>query len=204
MAFLAQFKKQAVIAVAVTLWVPAVAFGVNVLWKYSTTPGVPAAPPLDWPANLPIEREKGKAALVMFVHPQCPCSKASLGELAMIMAHARGALAADVYFYLPASEASMWTRTDLWRSAKAIPGVRVFEDREAAMAKSFGVFTSGQTLLYEASGHLLFKGGITGFRGHSGDNAGRSAIVALLQSETPRPNTLPVVTPVLGCSLRGE
>jgi len=204
MSFLAGLKKQAVTSAAVVLWLPAVAFGINVLWKYSTTPGQPGAPPLDWPPSAPIERVNGRATLVMFAHPQCQCSKATLGELAIIMAHAPGHLAADVFFYLPASAASTWARTDLWQSASAIPEVRVHEDREGAVAQSFGAFTSGQTLLYDTRGRLLFKGGITAFRGHSGDNAGRSAIAALLQGETPRQNILPVMTPVLGCSLRGE
>jgi hypothetical protein len=204
MAFLTKLRKQALIAGVVALWVPAVAFGVNVLWKYSTTPGRPATPPADWPGNLPIEQPMGRAALVMFVHPQCPCSRASLGELALIMAHAGGQLEADVFFYLPAGEASAWARTDLWATAREIPGVHVFEDRQAEVAQSFGAFTSGQTLLYNRDGHLLFKGGITAFRGHSGDNAGRIAILALLQNEAPRTNIVPVATPVLGCSLRGE
>jgi len=203
MSSLPRLKKNLVVAIAVALWIPAVAFGINVLWSYSTTPGRPGTPPLDWPANAPIKRDRGTATLLMFAHPHCECSHASLGELAIIMAHAQGQVEADVFFYLPAGEASAWARTDLWQSASAIPGVRVFEDREAAVAQSFGAFTSGQTLLYDAGGRLVFKGGITGFRGHSGDNAGRSAVTALLQ-EPPGENTLPVMTPVLGCSLRGE
>lgn len=203
MGFFLHLKKQAVIVAAVALWVPTVAFGVNVLLKYSTTPGDPGTPPTEWPRNSPIEREIGRADLVMFVHPQCPCSRASLGELAIIMAHSPK-LEATVFFYLPAQEASAWARTDLWRTAAAIPGVHVLEDPAAATARTFGALTSGQTLLYNPDGHLLFRGGITGFRGHSGDNAGRSAILALLEMKTPWHNTSPVRTPVLGCSLIGE
>jgi hypothetical protein len=204
MSFLARLKKQSVIVAAVALWIPAVAFGITVMWRYSTTPGRPATPPLNWPARVPVERAEGQATLVMFVHPQCPCTSASLGELAIILAHAQGKLDADLFFYLPVSETAAWAKTDLWRNAGAIPGVRVFLDPEAAMARSFGVFTSGQTLLYDSRGRLLFKGGITAFRGHSGDNAGRSAISALLQGGPSVQSILPVVTPVLGCSLRGE
>jgi hypothetical protein len=140
----------------------------------------------------------------MFAHPQCPCTSASLGELAIVMAHSQDRLNADVFFYLPPGQPSSWVRTDLWQKASAIPGVRVFEDRDSAVAQTFGAFTSGQTLLYDANGRLQFKGGITAYRGHSGDNAGRSSIMALLQNGPSRPDTLPVETPVLGCSLRGE
>jgi len=204
MSFLRRLKKQAVIAVAVALWLPAIAFGISVLWNYSTTPGHPAAPPPSWPASAPIKRKEGLPTLVMFTHPQCQCTSASLGELAIIMAHAGGQLDAQVFFYLPAHEASTWARTDLWRTASSIPGVRVFEDHEAVVAKSFGTYTSGQTLLYDSKGRLLLKGCIKAYRGHSGDNEGRSVIIALLRGEAPAQTSLPVVTPVFGCSLRGE
>ena len=140
----------------------------------------------------------------MFAHPQCPCTTASVGELAILMAQAGGKLDAQVFFYLPGYEATSWANTDLWRTASAIPGVRVFEDRRAAVAKSFGSFTSGQTLLYDPAGRLLFKGGITAYRGHSGDNAGRTLITALLRGEIPARADLPLATPVFGCSLREE
>lgn len=204
MFFSAGSQKLAVIA-AVVLWVPAITFGISVLWEYSTTPGQAATtPPSDWPAGAPIERAKGRATLIMFAHPQCQCSRASLGELAIIMARAQGHLDAAVFFYVPARESSSWARTDLWRSASGIPGVRVFEDRDAAVGRSFDAFTSGQTLLYDSDGRLVFKGGITAFRGHSGDNAGRTAITAQLRERSPRRNTPPAMTPVFGCSLRGE
>jgi hypothetical protein len=203
MFFSSGLKKQAVTIIAVALWIPTVAFGISVLWKYSVTPGRPGTPPADWPANAPIQRTGGRSALVMFVHPRCECSSATLGELAIIMAHTPAQLDADVFFYSPASEAGSWVRTGLWNTANAIPGVRVHVDRDAAIAQSFGAFTSGQTLLYDPRGRLQFRGGITAFRGHSGDNAGRSAISALLLGKTPS-SAAAVMTPVLGCSLRGE
>lgn len=121
-----------------------------------------------------------------------------------MMAHAQSLVDVSVFFYFPPEEPKEWTRTDLWELAAAIPGVHVFEDRDGAIAKSFGVFTSGQTLLYNSGGRLLFKGGITAFRGHSGDNFGRSAITGLLQGDAQLARNLPVTTPVFGCSLRGE
>ena len=204
MKFLKAVKKQAIIVAAVALWLPAVGYGLNVMWSYATTPGHPAEPPRFWPAGAPVTPQEGHATLLMFAHPQCECTRASLGELAILMAHAKGHLDADIFFYLPPGEDGAWARTDLWRSASEIPGVHAFEDRDAETARHFGVFTSGQTLLYGSDGLLLFKGGITAFRGHSGDNAGRSAITALLQGAVPPASHLPVVTRVFGCSLRGE
>lgn len=201
---LQQFKKNAFIAIAVALWLPTVCYGVGILWTYASTPGHPAEPPLQWPANASVSRGNGHATLLMFAHPQCPCTRASLSELAVLMAQTHGQVEADVFFYIPAGESSGWAKTDLWQAASAIPGVRAFTDPKAAAAQQFGVFTSGQALLYEATGRLLFKGGITALRGHPGDNAGRSAVTALVQGQLPPANALPVVTPVFGCSLIGE
>jgi hypothetical protein len=196
-------KKQAIIVAAIVLWLPAVSYGLSVMWRYATTPGHPAEPPLFWPAGGIGERE-GHPTLLMFAHPQCECTRASLGELAILMARAGGKLDVDIFFYLPPNEDGTWARTDLWRGAEEIPGVRAFEDRGAKMAELFGVFTSGQTLLYGSDGLLLFKGGITAFRGHSGDNPGRTALTTLLEKPVPPAADLPIVTRVFGCSLRGE
>src|SRR5207248_9934213 len=126
MRFVAALKKQAVVTGAVVLWVPVVAFGIVTLWKCSATPGRLAAPPLYWPEKVKIKRAEKRATLLIFAHPRCPCSSASLGELAILMAHAGGRVDANVFFYVPANGAGTWARTDLWRDASNIPGVRAF------------------------------------------------------------------------------
>ena len=120
------------------------------------------------------------------------------------MARAHEKVSANVVFYAPPDEPSTWVKTDLWKTAEKIPGVTVTEDRGNSIARSFGVFTSGQTLVYDANGRLIFNGGITASRGHSGDNYGRDAIIALLQEHLAETTTLPVTSPVFGCSLRSE
>ena len=54
-----------------------------------------------------------------------------------------------------------------------------------ASAIRFHVTTSGQTLLFNDQGKLLFSGGITYARGHSGDNAGQAAIESFLAGQDP-------------------
>jgi hypothetical protein len=157
MSLLAGARKNAIIVAAIALWLPAVGFGINTLWKYSIAAGRPATPPLNWPPSAPLERTAGQSTLVMFAHPQCGCTRATLGELAIIMAHGRGLVSASVYFCRLPGEPSEWTQADLWQTATAIPGVRAFEDRDAAVARGFGVFTSGQTLLYDPAGRLVFQ-----------------------------------------------
>jgi hypothetical protein len=88
----------------------------------------------------------------------------------------------------------------LWRDAAAIPGVHPIEDIDGGEIRKFGAATSGQVLLYDASGRLQFNGGITASRGHAGDNDGRDAVASLLRS-----GRAPLHTAfVFGCSLLGE
>ncbi len=167
------------------------------LWNYENSVGAAAYPPVHWPANTRVELATGEATLVMVAHPRCPCSRASIGELALIMTQCQGRVSGYVLFVRPEGFPDQWARTDLWDSAARIPGVTALNDEGGVEAARFNAVTSGTTMLYGARGELLFSGGITGSRGHSGDNDGRSAIVALLTNE----NTDRSTTAVFGCSI---
>jgi hypothetical protein len=97
----------------------------------------------------------------------------------------------------PTSFAEGWENTDLWGTAAGIPGVTVVRDDDGREARRFGAETSGQTLLYDERGVLVFSGGITGARAHAGNNVGRQSLVALLNHEPAARSG----TNVFGCSL---
>src|SRR2546430_14419966 len=101
----------------------------------------------------------------MFAHPWCPCSRASVGELAQIMSKADGRLDALVLFHQPSADDEDLAATSLWQSASAIRGVTVKVDRDGEEAQRFGAATSGHIVLYDANGLLRFSGGITNARG---------------------------------------
>lgn len=186
-----------ILLIFTVLWLPAVGTGLWIVWGYENTPGVSAKPPQLWPAESRIQRPQDRATLVVLVHPHCPCTRATVGELAGIMAHAQERLNAYVLFLKPAGFSEDWEKTDLWQTAAGIPGVSVMVDDGGAEARLFNSSTSGQTILYDAAGDLLFSGGITGSRGHSGDNAGRSAIVSLVNTRAAEQTE----TFVFGCPL---
>jgi len=193
-------RRQLAVGVVMAVWVPAVGFGIQTLLRYANTPGRPATPASRWPTGVPFPPAKQRSTLVLFAHPQCPCSRATIEELARIESCCSQKVETTVLFYAPSTMPSAWIKTDLWDSALRIPGVRVLADAGGTTARRFGVHTSGQTLLFDASGRLVFNGGITAFRGHSGDNDGRDEIVRLLRGETP----LRHGTPVFGCALFEE
>src|SRR4051812_41020138 len=74
--------------VLILLWAAAVCLGGTLLWRYAATEGVAAMPPEQWPAGLAIAREPGRSTLVFLAHPRCPCTRASLTELAVLMSRA--------------------------------------------------------------------------------------------------------------------
>ena len=168
-------------------------------WKataYDLTPGLPASPTTQWPTTADLPRNPNTATLVVTVHPSCPCSRATLQELSVLMTHHRDRLTAYVLFERPAGFITPWEQTSLWNNA-LITGVTRVPDESHLGVQTFGARTSGQVLLYDAAGHLRFSGGITSSRGHMGDNLGLRAIMAFLES-----GAIPVPeTPVYGCAL---
>ena len=178
-------------------WGLGVSGGLLAMSTYENRPGLAATAPSYWPIESRIERTEGLPTLVMVVHPHCPCSRASIEELDRLMAHTWGLVTTHVLFLNPPGLPENWAKTDLWRSAAAIPGTHVLRDDDGAEAARFGAATSGQVVLYDAQGRLLFSGGITASRGHAGDNEGRDTIVALLTRGRARRHD----SPVFGCSL---
>ncbi len=179
------------------LWFCAMLTGMGLLWRYAQTPGLAALVRASWPAGATIDRAETGDTLVMFCHPRCPCTRASLTELERIVAKSEGGITPWIVFYKPGGADSSWQETDLWRSASAIPGAHLMVDESGAEARLFGATTSGQTFLYDRAGRLLFDGGITSARGHEGDNAGESAIVQLANEGEALCHT----TPVYGCPI---
>lgn len=185
------------ISTIAAIWLSVVLTGSLLMANYSQTPGMPGTPPAQWPDTSRVRLDAGLSKLVLFLHPRCPCSRATLGELERLMAHCQGLVSAQVWFIQPEGRDEEWVKTDLWPAAAAIPGVQVSVDHAGAEARRFQAVTSGQTLLYDAGGRLIFQGGITLSRGHAGDNPGRDAIESLLQQKHP----LSASAPVFGCAL---
>jgi hypothetical protein len=188
-----------------TAWIGALSLGLGALLNYESAPGREGSVPSSWPVGSKIQLAANDHTLVMLAHPRCPCTRASVGELAQIMARVQGKVDAYVLFLKPQNSGPDWDDTGLRRSAAQIPGVTVLSDGDGAEARRFGAETSGHTFLFDHRGRLLFSGGITQSRGHAGDNAGESAIVSLVNAHT----SSHAKAFVFGCSLldqtnRGE
>jgi hypothetical protein len=186
-------KRVVLLTLSCALWMAAVGLGLSRMLTYENSPGTPASAPRQWPASSRISLDR--ATMIMVAHPHCPCTRSSMGELAKIMALAEGRVTAYVLFVKPSGMLEEWEKTDLWRSAQEIPGVVALCDEGGVEANRFGSQTSGQILLYNDVGQLLFEGGITLARGREGDNAGADAIISQLTEGTAEQTT----SAVFGC-----
>jgi hypothetical protein len=182
-------RRARILSVAIVLWLGAAGTGLFWLMAYDNTPGLAAAAPDRWPIGSALTRDPEAPTLVMLAHPRCDCTRASLGVKAKPRTF--------VVFIKPDGTASGWEQSGTWEQARRIPGVTVVRDDDGAEARRFGVHTSGQTLLYDVGGALLYSGGTTGSRGKAGENAGRADLIALVD-DARRPRA---IRPVFGCPL---
>ena len=183
--------------IVASIWLMAVVSGLYVVWAYDNAPGTDASAPTRWPINSKLVPADDRPTLLLLAHPQCACTSASLDQFEEVLARAEMPPKTYVLFLRPSTVDASWEQTELWLRASRLPNVTVRRDEDGSEARRFGVETSGQTLLYDRRGSLIFSGGITSARGHRGANAGEAALVSLLASGRAERNT----TSVFGCPL---
>lgn len=185
-------------ALLLVCWGLAVVGGFVVLMGYQNAPGRAAEAPTEWPAASTLAPASEHGTLLVFAHPRCPCTRATMGELERLLRHAQDAVTTYVVFVQPEAYSRAWVHDDLWARANGMEGVTPVIDPEGVETARFGAFTSGQVLYYDATGQLRFAGGITGSRGHEGNNKGRQAVLQWIEhGRADRASTF-----VFGCALQ--
>ncbi|MBA3480734.1 MAG: RedB protein [Pirellulales bacterium] len=159
------------------------------------------APSAYWPADSQIARRADRSLLLVFLHPMCPCSHATISELESILPTQNHGADRNpdvaIVACTPRSMTETWTRTSLVQRAAQLPRAKVYADVGGVEAARFAATTSGEVVLVDASGKRLYAGGVTKSRGHVGGNAGAEAVARLLRGE-PEAGA---VLPALGCRL---
>jgi hypothetical protein len=191
-------------ATAIVLWSSGI---VAVLWwitdyEFFTNETTAQVAVDEWPHDAAIGLSSSRPTLVFFMHPKCPCTRASLTQLRKLL-EASAIVEAElpdviVVVSQPQGADSDWSNTDTVRDAAILPRATIFTDVEGLTAEQFGAVTSGAVMLFDTSGKRLYAGGITVSRGHEGDSAGGDLLRQLLKRETP--TDIPIV-PTFGCKL---
>ncbi len=172
------------------LWAFFVLAGLGALMNHQAASGRPADPPGRWPSGL----ERGSNfTLLLFAHPHCPCTRATLRQLERRLQPLKAQLKTFVVFVKPPDTEQDFHLDELWELSQSMSGVTTLCDDDGRWARAFGCYTSGQALLYGPDGGLRFAGGLTASRGHEGDSIGLEAVETLGRAAT--------VTEVYGCPL---
>ncbi|TWT78181.1 hypothetical protein Pla123a_09710 [Posidoniimonas polymericola] len=178
-------------------WLAAVVGGLGGLMAYASLPGESLPPPAA-PRRDAFGAGAGKPwRLYVAAHPKCPCTLATIAELARLMRHVEPEVACRVLIYTPEANADGWMETALVRAARRIDGVEVVADPGGEQAELLGVRVSGGVVLYDHAGAPRFHGGVTAARGHEGASVGGAAIRSLVAGREA-----PAHAPVFGCELR--
>jgi hypothetical protein len=169
--------KKLVIGAAAVLWLAAIGGGGAALLRYSGTAGAAGDTPPSWPAATRLQRGDS-ATLLVFAHPFCACTRATLAELDRLLTRTQAQ--ATVVFMTPHGGEGDWRVSSLVERARSMHGVTVTFDEDGADAARFGARTSGHAVLYDSAGSLRYSGGITPARGHEGWSAGQQVLAAAL------------------------
>lgn len=168
----------------VVVWGGVVLGGLVWLVDYHTRPGDLGVPPARWPRSSALKRSANHPALVVFLHPRCPCSRATLSNLRTVVRETERAAGTTVVFTGPSAEDCRSPRWPLLEAAKSIPGVTIHIDHDRSEASRFGARTSGIAMLFDRAGTLQFVGGLTAARAHFGPARGMNDVKAIAQGQT--------------------
>lgn len=189
---------KALLLLAYMIWSALLLTGHLVLFEYEMTASPLANTKRVFPQKSIVQIAKGRQNIILFLHPMCPCSMASVDEFHELMRAGEKDSVGTVVAFMPHDMQSEWALQPVFSRLKRIRNVSIVYDSNGAQADLFGATTSGHVLIYDGRGILQFSGGITASRGHSGDNANFELAKKSIHDRNPKF----VTTPVLGCALR--
>lgn len=188
------------LGIVLAAWLLLAAAGFAVLFRYGATPGDAPAEVVQRPEAPELRWSTTGTTLVMFVHPLCGCTRASIHNLASILADSETVPTVNVVFTAPRKEFAAWSDTPLVRLAAELPGVHLVWDLDGKLTEKFHAQTSGWTMLFDEQGKTLFQGGITDSRGQEGCNTGSM----LLHDRLANVSCKSAAYPVFGCPISGR
>ena len=189
-----QILRTIVTALMLMLWLSAIALGFAWWDNYDYTPGRTAVAVATETEAMTTTGWK----LTIYIHPQCPCTRASLAELSDILERPTSSpLSIRVVFFVPSGAAASWADGELKAVVEHWTHTEIAFDFGGIEIRRSGVTTSGTIVLHDPMGHIAFRGGINRGRGRTGESPGKRSILDLL---TGHPTDIHE-TPVYGCSL---
>src|SRR3954470_1075599 len=95
------------------VWLGLIAAGYAWLLRYGFAPGRIASAPKIVPPSVAPSNYAGHAQIFLALHPRCPCSRATVKELAKILSRIPETINTTVLLYKPANEGESWLQSSL-------------------------------------------------------------------------------------------
>lgn len=184
------------------IWVILCTIGLGAVSLHSFD-GVVADSPKNscWPQDSRLVQDD-RERLVIFIHPQCPCTIATLSELEAILVRKT----VPTTCVISATDPE-WLTSKVMQQIKKLQthysaSIDIFLDTDGSEGERFEAIASGHCMYFDRHGKKVFSGGITASRGHVGDSDARYRLLELIQME-PDGVDVEVVNcfPVFGCRL---
>jgi hypothetical protein len=184
------------------LWAVAIVVGSWSMLRHEFAAATPALPVHDLPPELArLVPERKPLTLVLAVHPECPCTAASLEQLERLLAQNPDRIQTIVLFWTDQGEfsAPAVRQSRYWKRLAALPHVTLVPDSDGATAASLGAVVSGSLVAFDAEGRARFHGGLTASRGHAGSSRGLEFLQAIVEGKAS-PDVCSA--PAFGCELQ--
>jgi hypothetical protein len=198
------WSSKAFVYSAVLVWSAAVVSGYLWITNYGFATYQPAdhLTQSNWPLDSRLMLAAERPTLVLFLHPKCPCTRATIRELDRILTgHGLTSQRLPKFIAvasLPVAAPEDWHHTDTIMYALQLPNSSIVWDINGIESSRFGAVTSGTVMVYLPNGKRVFAGGVTASRGHEGDNTGSDLVLAALTEDD---HVAKASTPAFGCRL---
>ncbi len=180
-------------------WVGLVIAGFWMVINYQVKPGAMAIPEEN---VVSFDDPNSSWHLIAFLHPECTCSRATLEELNILQKRLGNLVSIRIFISSPFS-LDETKESEIYRLATRSHDWSVDIDLEAVLATQMLAYTSGICYLYSPNEELIFAGGITASRGHSGPAAGQEIISAAVRGDQQAIGQLKQY-PVYGCGIQDK
>ncbi|MDQ8196538.1 hypothetical protein QEH56_00170 [Pelagicoccus enzymogenes] len=199
-------RNPATLLLVASLWVGGIAAGSIAMWNHEYSSAEPNDAPLSLPPQLQTFASAEKPiTLFMAVHPDCPCTGASLEQVDRLIARNPDSIRL-VGLVRGGEESAAHSEHDFqtgtyWKRLSAMPNAQPVADANGALARLLGTHASGATIAYDQSGNLRFQGGLTASRGHAGPSRALTELESIARQSAPLELC---TTPTFGCALEND
>lgn len=185
------------------LWASGILAGTWAMLDHEFATGSYMSAPETIPSSLrPYLSETRPYLLVIAVHPECSCTRASIEQVERLLAAHPDTLEVLALYSTAIEKQSTGVlpshSAGYRETLSQLPHTRILPDPDGALADSLHATLSGAVAVYDQAGQLRFEGGLTASRGHSGSSLGLTHLGDIARALEPRELCS---TPVFGCSL---